>query len=217
MVMSLRYKGWSLKCLDESNYLVPLILLIIDEKFHSAGRVYKDSSRSFVQDFLYEGKRYIFKEFRKNKRYASTSFKNTDYWIRKGGKELVKIHALLERRLHGRLVAAFTFQEYIEGTPGWNHIEEIVSLVKKLHKLGIHLGECYPENFIMSANGLRVIDTNAKKCWSPFNRGDDFAVLTRALEIRNLPPKLAQVGGFAYTFSYFFIRLKESLGIHNVI
>ncbi|MGL6100202.1 MAG: lipopolysaccharide core heptose(II) kinase RfaY, partial [Fusobacteriaceae bacterium] len=74
--------------------------------------------------------------------------------------------------------------DYIEGEPikTVQDIDSIMKMVESLHRKGIYHGDLNTSNFIKTEEGIKIIDTQAKKerYWS-FKRGYDILTMKNDL------------------------------------
>lgn len=119
-----------------------------------------------------EGKRYVLKRekgrkvldrFLKSK--ARITIENVVKLKKKGFNKLPNVKLAIERRRGRRVMETFLLTEYIEGeTPQTiEEYQEVMKTLAELHSLGHYHGDCKPENFISTSQGIILVDSKFRK------------------------------------------------------
>ncbi|MGL5797841.1 MAG: lipopolysaccharide core heptose(II) kinase RfaY [Cetobacterium sp.] len=168
---------------------------ILDKKYN-VEKEYKNTERNYVARINVDGKQYVLKSpkaetvipqrkvqtvFKKGE--GLTSFKNILNAKNAGLDFFIEPLAVMVRR--GLfLKESYILMDYIEGEPikTVQDIDSIMKMVESLHRKGIYHGDLNTSNFIKTKEGIKIIDTQAKKerYWS-FKRGYDILTMKNDL------------------------------------
>ncbi|MGL4867329.1 MAG: lipopolysaccharide core heptose(II) kinase RfaY [Cetobacterium sp.] len=193
MIKNSRYKEF------EIYYIVESIRDLAQKVLNKDYRVideYKNTERNYVAKIEIEGKNYVLKSpkaetvipqrkvqtvFKKGE--GLTSFKNILNAKNAGLDFFIEPLAVMVRR--GLfLKESYILMDYIEGEPikTVQDIDSIMKMVESLHRKGIYHGDLNTSNFIKTKEGIKIIDTQAKKerYWS-FKRGYDILTMKNDL------------------------------------
>ncbi|MEG1339123.1 lipopolysaccharide core heptose(II) kinase RfaY [Cetobacterium sp.] len=177
---------------QESRDLAEKIL----NKSYAVIEEYKNTERNYVAKIEIDGKNYVLKSpkaetiipqrklqtiFKKGE--GLTSFINIDNAISKKLDFFIEpLAVVVKRGLF--LEESLILMDYIEGEPikTIQDIDIIMDMVKKIHEKGIYHGDLNTSNFIKTATGIKIIDTQAKKesIWH-FKRGYDILTMKNDL------------------------------------
>ncbi|MGL6025102.1 MAG: lipopolysaccharide core heptose(II) kinase RfaY [Cetobacterium sp.] len=157
---------------------------------------YKNTERNYVAKIKVDEKYYVLKSpkaetvipqrkiqtfFKKGE--GLTSFKNI-LKAKKNGLDMFIEPLVVMVRRGVFLKESYILMDYIEGEPikTIEDIDIIIDMVKSLHKAGIYHGDLNTSNFIKTNNGIKIIDTQAKreKYWH-FKRGYDILTMKNDL------------------------------------
>lgn len=172
-----KYNGWIIHCLEEKKELVELANKVADGQKFDIEKELKATKRNYVAKIKFKGKSYVLKsprnEFRIPQRKLATILKkgealsslvNITKAREAGVTELVAPFLAMQKRKYGMIKESYIIYEYIEGKSAYlSEIPEIVKLAKKMHDKGFYHGDLNPSNFLVTEDGMRVIDTQAKK------------------------------------------------------
>ncbi|WP_320047923.1 lipopolysaccharide biosynthesis protein [uncultured Ilyobacter sp.] len=137
---------------------------------------YKNTQRNYVVKIRYKGREYVLKsprnEFRIPQRKFFTFFKAGEAIetlrnikdLQKRGLDIfaMPLGAVVKRK-HGMIEESHIIFEMAEGEAVLKNKHRAVDATKEMHKYGVYHGDCNPSNFIITREGLKVIDTQAKK------------------------------------------------------
>lgn len=136
----------------------------------------KDTKRNFVSIIEIDNKKYVYKEprneYRIPQRKLMTIFKkgevlttliNVNNLINMGFGEFIKPLGAVVYRGQGMISFSFLLMEYCEGKEDRNYLEEIIEVMKKIHKVGYYHGDFNPGNFLIENEKVRILDTQGKK------------------------------------------------------
>ncbi|MGL6066364.1 MAG: lipopolysaccharide core heptose(II) kinase RfaY [Cetobacterium sp.] len=208
-----KYRNLSKKILDKE-------YLVVSE--------YKNTERNYVAKIEIAGKLYVLKSpkaetvipqrklqtaFKKGE--ALTSFINITNAKSLGLDLFIEPLAVIVKR-GVFLEESFILMKYIEGEniKTTEDIDEIMDMVKNMHRVGIYHGDLNTSNFIKTNNGIKIIDTQAKqeKFWY-FKRGYDILTMKNdllVLEKKYEVEKSYRVNrDFGYSLAYFIKNFKK--------
>ena len=137
---------------------------------------YKNTQRNYVVKINYDGTDYVLKsprnEFRIPQRKFFTLFKPGEAVetlrnineLREKGLEIfaVPLGALVKRK-YGMICESQIVFEVANGESTVKNKDLAVEATKKMHEYKVYHGDCNPSNFIITENGVKIIDTQAKK------------------------------------------------------
>ena len=137
---------------------------------------YKNTQRNYVVKINYDGTDYVLKaprnEFRIPQRKFFTLFKPGEAVetlrnineLREKGLEIfaVPLGAVVKRK-YGMICESQIVFEVANGESTVKNKDLAVEATKKMHEYGAYHGDCNPSNFIITENGVKIIDTQAKK------------------------------------------------------
>jgi heptose II phosphotransferase len=137
---------------------------------------YKNTLRNYVVKIKYKDKYYVLKsprnEFRIPQRRFFTLFKHGEALetlknINSLKEKCLDIFAMplgvLIKRKHGMISESHIVFEVVDGIDSFENTDMILKTAKEMHKYGIYHGDCNPSNFIITKEGVKVIDTQAKR------------------------------------------------------
>lgn len=189
-ILKKNYKEWKIYYLDEQKNLLDLGKKLADKGNIEEVQVFKESQRNYVSKIKFNNKYYVLKsprnEYRIPQRRAGTLFKEGEALVtlknitklrNRGLTELVAPLLVVVRRTKGMIKESYIVFEYAEGKDGTENIPEMIKLGLKMHELGVYHGDFNPSNFIWTKDGMKIIDTQGKKAWTPFKQRYDFITL----------------------------------------
>lgn len=196
---------------------------IIDKIIKKEGKILKDTSRSYVKKVEIGEKKIVFK---------IPLEKNNSLWIRFltlfRKSEAIKVLETMnflnkndiytnlpilccEKRKYGMVVDSFIIFEYLEGdVVKKEDAEEVIKLIKKIHKLGYIHSDTQMKNFINKNGKICTIDAKLKKKL--------FGKISENLEYINFGVDIEEAYNYVDTssfnfkiskFIYNFFRLKR--------
>lgn len=223
-----KYKKWDIYFSQENLSMDEKGKKIVDGNFKIIN-ILKDTKRNYVAIIEIEEKKYILKEFRSEvvipQRKIQTIFKDGEALttlknglsaMEEGINELVKpLVAIVKKK--NTIEKSYLLMEYILGNrlQTTEDIDEVIKIIKKIHKLKRYHGDLNTSNFIKINNGLKVLDTQMKKeklC--SFKKYYDILTLKEDLLVINLKykvdekykiPKLR----FGFILAFLLKRLKK--------
>ena len=168
-----KYKGFKLLFYDLE--LEDLLKKIADNDTQIIEE-YKNTQRNYVVKINYDGTDYVLKaprnEFRIPQRKFFTLFKPGESVetlrnineLRENGLEIfaMPLGALVKRK-YGMICESHIVFEVANGESTVKNKDLAVEATKKMHEYGVYHGDCNPSNFIITENGVKIIDTQAKK------------------------------------------------------
>lgn len=193
-----KYKEYKLYFLDEIGE--GLAKKVIDKEYKVLEE-FKNTERNYVAKIEIDGKKYVLKSPKAEtvipQRKIQTIFKKGEgltsfYNIEKAKKEgidyfISPICVVVKRGVF--LKESFILMDYIEGDKirTKEDIDIILDMVKEIHKKGIYHGDLNTSNFIKTKEGIKIIDSQAKreKIWN-FKRAYDILTLKRDLLVLEL-------------------------------
>lgn len=200
----------------------------IIEKKYQILEEYKNTSRNYVAKIKIDDKMYILKSPKSEtvipQRKIQTLFKNGEAlnsfinianWQRQGVEYFVEpLIAIVKRSIF--IKESYLLMEYYEnkGIRTKKDIDEIIEIIKKLHKKGIYHGDLNTSNFLKTEKGIKIIDTQAKreKIWW-FKRAYDILTLKNDLLViecgYNVDENYRVPRGVGYLFAYSLKNIKK--------
>ncbi|WP_319372293.1 lipopolysaccharide core heptose(II) kinase RfaY [uncultured Ilyobacter sp.] len=167
------YKGYKLFFYD--NKYENVLKKIADNNIKLTEE-YKNTQRNYVAKISHKGRDYVLKsprnEFRIPQRKFFTLFKggeavetlkNINNLKEKGLDIFAMPLGAVVRRKYGMITESHIIFEMAEGEAVLKNKHRAVEATKEMHKYGVYHGDCNPSNFIITENGVKVIDTQAKK------------------------------------------------------
>ena len=190
-ILEEKHNEWKIYYLENEKELLNLGKKLADGDEVEVIETYKESQRNYVAKIKYNNKIYVLKsprnEYRIPQRRFGTLFKvgealatlrNVTKLRDNGLVELVVPLLIAVRRTKGMIKESYIVFEYTEGIDDIrNHILEMIEVGKKMHKLGAYHGDFNPSNFIWTSDGIKIIDTQGKKSFTPIKRRYDFITL----------------------------------------
>ncbi len=172
-----KYNGWTIHCLEEKKELIELAKKVTDGQEFHVEKELKATKRNYVAKIGFNGESYVLKsprnEFRIPQRKVATVFKkgealstlvNITKAREAGITELVAPFLAMQKRKYGMIKESYIIYEYAEGKSAYlSEIPQIIKLAKKMHDRGFYHGDLNPSNFLLTEDGLKVIDTQAKR------------------------------------------------------
>ena len=200
----------------------------IIEKKYKVLEEYKTTSRNYVAKIKIDDKMYILKSPKSEtvipQRKIQTLFKNGEAlnsfinianWQRQGVEYFVEpLIAIVKRSIF--IKESYLLMEYYEnkGIRTKKDIDEIIEIIKKLHKKGIYHGDLNTSNFLKTKGGIKIIDTQAKneKIWW-FKRAYDILTLKNDLLViecgYNVDDNYRVPRGVGYLAAYVLKNIKK--------
>lgn len=182
------YNEWKIYYLEKE--LRSLGKKLADRSEIDVVEVYKESQRNYVAKIKFNDKYYVLKSPRNEyripqRRFATlfkegealTTLKNITELRNRGLVELVAPLLAVVRRTKGMIKESYIVFEFVEGEDGRNRILEMIQAGEKMHSLGAYHGDFNPSNFIWTKNGMKIIDTQGKKAWTPLKQRYDLITL----------------------------------------
>ncbi len=168
-----KYKSYKLFFYDEKYR--GLIKAVADNKIVVL-KEYKNTKRNYVALIKYFEETYVLKlpsnEYRIPQRKFLTLFKNGEaVTTLKNINELMKrrfddfaapVGAVVKRKF-GMISESSLIFEVAVGESATKNKDIAVEATKKMHSYGVYHGDCNPSNFIITEDGVKIIDTQAKK------------------------------------------------------
>lgn len=193
MIKNILYKEFKIYYKNEENKKIAEAVL---DKNYKVVKEYKNTERNYVAKIEIGDKFYVLKSpkaeiiipqrkiqtiFKKGE--GLTSFINIDRAKNMGLDFFIEpLAVMVKRGLF--LKESFILMEYIEGDiiRTIEDIDKIMEMVEEIHKKGIYHGDLNTSNFIKTENGIKIIDTQAKKerFWH-FKRAYDILTLKNDL------------------------------------
>lgn len=193
MIKNILYKEFKIYYKNEENKKIAEVVL---DKNYKVVKEYKNTERNYVAKIEISDKFYVLKSpkaetiipqrkiqtiFKKGE--GLTSFINIDRAKNMGLDFFIEpLAVIVKRGLF--LKESFILMEYIEGDiiRTIEDIDKIMEMVEEIHKKGIYHGDLNTSNFIKTENGIKIIDTQAKKerFWH-FKRAYDILTLKNDL------------------------------------
>lgn len=140
--------------------------------------VLKENRRSYIAVIEWKEKIYIIKESRNEYKLIQRKFlslfkkgevlvtlENINRLIYKENfKEYAEPYGAIMKRRNGMICYNLILMEYVGEEVFPDTLENMMELIKKIHKKGHYHGDFNPSNFILKPNGeLKIVDTQGKK------------------------------------------------------
>lgn len=168
-----KYKNFNIYYYED--YFLMVAKKILGKNFREL-KIIKNTKRNFVSLIKIDNKKYIYKEPRNEYRIpqrqimtllkkgeALTTLININELINEGFEEFAKPLVAVNRRKNGLITFSFFLMEYIDGEVDRAYIDEIIEVMKKVHKRRIYHGDFNPGNFLINKSKIKIIDTQGKK------------------------------------------------------
>ncbi len=167
------YKGYKLFFFDSK---IENVLKKIADHDIEVTEEYKNTQRNYVVKISYRDEVFVLKsprnEFRIPQRKFFTFFKPGEAVetlkniidLKEKGLDIfaMPLGAVVKRK-HRMICESHIVYEVIHGESGFKNKDLAVEATKKMHEYGVYHGDCNPSNFIITDNGVKIIDTQAKK------------------------------------------------------
>ena len=167
------YKGFKLFFYDSN--VEDLLKKIVDNNI-KVTEEYKNTQRNYVVKITNGDKNYVLKsprnEFRIPQRKFFTLFKggeavetlkNINEIVEKGLDNFAMPLGAVVKRKYGMIVESHIVFEVAQGESAVKNKSLAVEATRRMHHYGVYHGDCNPSNFIITENGVKIIDTQAKK------------------------------------------------------
>lgn len=193
MIKKNRYKDFEIYYKNETSETLARKVLDTD---YTVIQEYKNTERNYVAKIEIDGKSYVLKSpkaetvipqrklqtaFKKGE--GLTSFINIDAAQNAGIDFFIEPLAIMVKR-GIFLKESFILMDYIEGEniKTVDDIDVIMDMVQKIHEKGIYHGDLNTSNFIKTKEGIKIIDSQAKRehFWH-FKRGYDILTMKNDL------------------------------------
>lgn len=182
------YKGYKLFFYDSE---IENILKKIADNDIEIKEEFKNTLRNYVVKINYDGKDYVMKsprnEFRIPQRKFFTLFKsgeavetlkNINILKEKGLNIFAMPLGAIVNRKYGMIEESRIIFEMADGEAVLKNKHMAVEATKEMHKYGVYHGDCNPSNFIITKEGVKVIDTQAKKmCFGNYRAHYDMVTM----------------------------------------
>ena len=193
MIKDILYKNFKIYYKDEKNQKLAKRVL---DKDYLVIKEYKNTERNYVAQIEMDDKLYVLKSPKAEtvipqrkvqtilkKGEGLTSFINIDKAKKMNLDFFIEpLAVMVKRGLF--LQESFILMDYIEGQniKTIEDIDIIMEMVEKIHKKGIYHGDLNTSNFIKTKDGIKIIDTQAKreKLWN-FKRSYDILTMKNDL------------------------------------
>lgn len=189
MIRDVLYKEFKIYYKDEESRRLAEIVL---DKNYKVIEEYKNTERNYVAKIEIDGRFYVLKSpkaetiipqrkiqtaFKKGE--GLTSFVNINLAKEMGLDFFIEpLAVMVKRGLF--LKESFILMKYVSGEAikTIEDIDIIMDMVEKIHEKGIYHGDLNTSNFIKTADGIKIIDTQAKRenFWH-FKRGYDILTM----------------------------------------
>lgn len=189
-ILNENYNEWKIYYLENEKELLNLGKQLANGRKIEVIELYKESQRNYVAKIKFNDRYYVLKSPRNEYRIpqrrfgtlfkegeALTTLKNITNLRNQGLTELVAPLSVVVRRTKGMIKESYIIFEFVEGKDSRNHILEMIQAGEKMHGLGVYHGDFNPSNFIWTKEGIKIIDTQGKKVWTPFKQRYDFITL----------------------------------------
>ncbi|WP_319201695.1 lipopolysaccharide biosynthesis protein [uncultured Ilyobacter sp.] len=182
------YKGYKLFFYDSE---IENILKKIADNDIEIKEEFKNTLRNYVVKINYYGKDYVMKsprnEFRIPQRKFFTLFKSGEVVetlkniniLKEKGLDIfaMPLGAIVNRK-YGMIEESRIIFEMADGEAVLKNKHMAVEATKEMHKYGVYHGDCNPSNFIITKEGVKVIDTQAKKmCFGNYRAHYDMVTM----------------------------------------
>lgn len=225
MIKDVLYKEFKIYYKNEENKRLAEIVL---DKNYKVIDEYKNTERNYVAKIEIDGQFYVLKSpkaetvipqrkiqtvFKKGE--GLTSFLNIEAAKNMGLDFFIEPLAVMVKR-GVFLKESFILMEYIDGEiiRTVEDIDIIMDMVEKIHEKGIYHGDLNTSNFIKTSDGIKIIDTQAKResFWH-FKRAydiltlkNDLLVLEREYEVEKNYKVKRDIG---YVLAYIIKNFKK--------
>lgn len=140
--------------------------------------VLKENRRSYIAVIEWNEKKYIIKESRNEykliQRKIMSLFKKGEFVVtleninrliyKENLKEYAEPYGAIIKRKNGMICYNLMLMEYVGEEIFPDTLENMMKIIKKIHKRGYYHGDFNPSNFILKPNGeLKIVDTQGKK------------------------------------------------------
>lgn len=190
-----KYKGYDLYYFDSK--FSEIGKYIIDKNYKEV-KILKNTKRNFVEIINIGNENYVLKENRNEhiipqrklmtilkKGEALSTLVNLNFLINNYNlKEYVKPFLVINKRKYGFIDYSALIMENINGKEDRNYLDDIVKLMKKIHKFKIYHGDFNPGNFLIEDKKVRIIDTQGKRMIF-FNYRAHYDMLTMKMDSYN--------------------------------
>lgn len=225
MIKKNRYKDFEIYYKNEDSEILARKVLDTD---YTVIQEYKNTERNYVAKIEIDGKSYVLKSpkaetvipqrklqtaFKKGE--GLTSFINIDAAQNAGIDFFIEPLAIMVKR-GVFLKESFILMDYIEGEniKTVDDIDVIMDMVQKIHEKGIYHGDLNTSNFIKTKEGIKIIDSQAKRehFWH-FKRGYDILTMKNDLLVLlleyDVEKKYKVKRDLGYTLAYFIKNFKK--------
>lgn len=140
--------------------------------------VLKENRRSYIAVIEWNKRKYIIKESRNEykliQRKVMSLFKKGEFVVtleninrliyEEDLKEYAEPYGAIIKRKNGMICYNLMLMEYVGEEIFPDTLENMMKIIKKIHKKGYYHGDFNPSNFILKPNGeLKIVDTQGKK------------------------------------------------------
>lgn len=232
MIKKNRYKDFEIYYKNEDSEILARKVLDTD---YTVIQEYKNTERNYVAKIEIDGKSYVLKSpkaetvipqrklqtaFKKGE--GLTSFINIDAAQNAGIDFFIEPLAIMVKR-GVFLKESFILMDYIEGESikTVDDIDVIMDMVQKIHEKGIYHGDLNTSNFIKTKEGIKIIDSQAKRehFWH-FKRGYDILTMKNDLLVLlleyDVEKKYKVKRDLGYTLAYFIKNFKKLLLVKKI-
>lgn len=232
MIKKNRYKDFEIYYKNEDSEILARKVLDTD---YTVIQEYKNTERNYVAKIGIDGKSYVLKSpkaetvipqrklqtaFKKGE--GLTSFINIDAAQNAGIDFFIEPLAIMVKR-GVFLKESFILMDYIEGESikTVDDIDVIMDMVQKIHEKGIYHGDLNTSNFIKTKEGIKIIDSQAKRehFWH-FKRGYDILTMKNDLLVLlleyDVEKKYKVKRDLGYTLAYFIKNFKKLLLVKKI-
>lgn len=225
MIKDVLYKEFKIYYKNEENKRLAEVVL---DKNYKVIDEYKNTERNYVAKIEIDGQFYVLKSpkaetvipqrkiqtvFKKGE--GLTSFLNIEVAKNMGLDFFIEpLAVMVKRGLF--LKESFILMKYIDGEiiRTVEDIDIIMDMVEKIHEKGIYHGDLNTSNFIKTSDGIKIIDTQAKReCFWHFKRAydiltlkNDLLVLEREYEVEKNYKVKRDIG---YALAYIIKNFKK--------
>lgn len=169
------YKGNEIYFFE--NEYKEILKSILDKNIKTI-KILKENRRSYVAVIEWENTKYIIKESKNEYKIIQRKFfslfkkgefvltlKNINKLIYKEKiKEYAEPYGAIIKRKNGMICFNLLLIEYVGEEKFPDRIENMLKIIKKIHKKGYYHGDFNPSNFIVTKNRkLKIVDTQGKK------------------------------------------------------
>lgn len=199
-ILEKKYKGYTIYFSEKNSLVQALGEKIIDKKYQVIKSI-KDTERNYVAKIELDNDMYILKSPRAEtvipqrkiqtifkKGEALNSFINLTRLYEEGINDFIIPELVIVKR-NIFIEESFILMKYIEGEiiKTKEDIDEIIKIIRKIHKNGIYHGDLNTSNFIKTISGIKIIDSQGKQeSFSNYNRAYDILTMEKDLLTINL-------------------------------